>query len=125
MTLQDHVFKWSCDFMEGRSSMYETILPDLVATDILVVEMFLIYNLTTHDHTCRRVAYLYEWKLFIVSHHLAKSGGYKSCGSRDTLDLVFHMTLQDRVIKGPCDVMEGISSLYTPNLPSLLPTGIV
>ena len=40
--------------------------------------------------------------------HLAKFGGHRSFGSRDITDL-FHVTLQDHVIKEPCEFMDGSS----------------
>ena len=49
--------------------------------------------------------------LFIISHHLAKSGGH----SIMVIEIyIFHMTLQDHVIKGPCDF-----TVY-PTLPLLI-----
>ena len=38
-TMEDYVIKESCDFMEGSSSLYVTTLPDMVAIDIVVVEI--------------------------------------------------------------------------------------
>ena len=38
---------------------------------------------------------------------------------------MFHMTLQNHVIKGPCDFMEESSSLYIPTLPNSVATDIV
>ena len=61
----------------------------------------------------------------MVSHHLAKFGGHCPLGSRDITDLIFHVTLQDHVIKEPCDFMGGSSSLYIPNQPSLVVISIV
>ena len=37
--MEDYVIKESCDFMEGSSSLYVTTLPDIVAIDIVVVEI--------------------------------------------------------------------------------------
>ena len=42
--------------------------------------------------------WLYGWKLVIVSHHLAKFGGHRLCGSR--VISLFHVTLLDHIIKG-------------------------
>ena len=50
-------------------------------------------------------------KPVIVTHHLAKFNGHRSCGSRD-MYLICDVALQDRVIEGPCDFMEGSTSLY-------------
>ena len=60
-----------------------------------------------------------------LSRHLSKFGEHRPCGSRDRKDRVFHVTLQGHMIKGPCDFMEGSSSLSIPTLPSLLVTDIV
>lgn len=61
----------------------------------------------------------------MVSHHLSKFGDHCPFGSRDIIDLIFHATLKDHVIKEPCDFMGGSSSLYIPNLQSLVVIGIV
>ena len=42
VSLQNRVIEGSRNFMSGSSSWYITILSSLVATDILVVEMFLV-----------------------------------------------------------------------------------
>ena len=46
------MIKGSCDFMERSPSLYLTTISGLVAIDIVVLEikMFLIYNVTLHDH---------------------------------------------------------------------------
>ena len=54
-----------------------------------------------------------------------KFSDHKLCNSRDITDLIFHVTLYHHVIKEPCDLMEGNSSLYKPTLPSLVAIGIV
>ena len=71
MTLQVHVIKRSCEFMEGSA------LSGLVTT-------------------CSKDFWPYGWKLLIVPHHLAKFGGHKPCGNRDIKDLNFHVTLNDQ-----------------------------
>ena len=72
MTLQDHLNKGSCDFME---LLYITILPGLPNLVVLGLEVV-----------------------------------------DDVTDIIFHVTWQDHVIKGPLDLMEGRSSLYIPIL---------
>ena len=42
--LHDHVFEGSCDFMGGISSFHVTNLLSLLATYMVVVETFLIYQ---------------------------------------------------------------------------------
>ena len=50
MNLQHHVFKGSCDLMEGSSSLIVVTLPGSVAIGIVVVEItFLIYHLASRD----------------------------------------------------------------------------
>ena len=65
------------------------------------------------------------WKLLLLSHHLAKFGDHRPCCSRDITDLLFHVTLQDDVIKGLCEFMVGSSKLYIPTLLCLVATNIV
>ena len=61
----------------------------------------------------------------LVSHQFAKFRGHRSCGSSDTAAKIFYVILQDCVIKGSGDFMEGNSSLYIPTLPKLIGTDIV
>ena len=51
MTLQNHMFKGSCDFMERRVSLLVTTLSSLVAVNILVVViMYLIFHVILQEH---------------------------------------------------------------------------
>ena len=75
--------------------------------------MILIYHVTSSDHVFKWVVLIYGWKLLIISHRLARFDGHRSCGSRGKTDLTFHVTLQDHLIKGPRDFMEGSSSLLS------------
>ena len=59
------------------------------------------------------------------SKYLAKFGGHSPCYSRDIIDPVFHVTLQEHVIKGLCEFLKQSSLLYIPTLPSLVGIGIV
>ena len=61
----------------------------------------------------------------MVFHHLRKFSGHRLCCRSDITYLVFHVILQDHVIKGLCKFMEGNSSMYIPTLPSLVVTSIV
>ena len=54
----------------------------------------------------------------------SKFGGYGPCG-RSITDPIFHVTLQDHVIEGPCDFREGTSPLYTLTMQSSVAIGIV
>ena len=44
-----------------------------------------------------------------MNYHLVKFGGHRHCGSKAII-LVSHMTLQDYVIKGSCDLIGKSSS---------------
>ena len=49
--LQNHVIEGSCNFMNGSSSMYVTILPSLLAIGIVVLEIFLVCHVVyNHFH---------------------------------------------------------------------------
>ena len=50
----------------------------------------------------------------MVSHHFVKFRGHKPCGSSDTVAKIFYVALQDHVIKGSGDFIEGNYSLYFP-----------
>ena len=57
VNLQNHTFKWSFEFMEGRSSLNIITLPGLVAIDIVVVEiMFLIYHMESRNHVLKALS---------------------------------------------------------------------
>ena len=60
-----------------------------------------------------------------MSYHLAKFGGHRHCCSRDITGLMLHVTLQNHVIKGLYEFMEGSFSLYISTLPNLVATGTV
>ena len=61
----------------------------------------------------------------MATHHLAKSNGQRSFGSRDITYIIYQVTLQDHMIKKFCDFIEGSSSLYRTILPSLIAIVIV
>ena len=72
-------------------------------------DIFLIYHITSHMTTCSK-----GWvEAPHVSHHFAE------------FNLRFLINLQDHVIKGSCDFVQGTSSLYTPTLPNLVAAGFV
>ena len=52
-TLQDYVVKGFAVFMEGNSSLSVTTPPDLVTLDIVVVEIFLIFQVASRDHVSK------------------------------------------------------------------------
>ena len=47
----------------------------------------------------------------MVSHHHAKLGAHRHCGSGDTMNLVCQVISKYYVIKGSCDLMGGSPSL--------------
>ena len=47
------------------------------------------------------------------------------CGSSDAAAKILYMTLQDHVIIGSGDFIEGKSSLYIPTLPKLIAIAVV
>ena len=51
--------------------------------------------------------------------------GQRPCGSRDITDLICHVKLQDHLIKGSYDFMEGSSLLYVTIMPSFVTVAIV
>ena len=86
-----------------------------------------VFNLS-RDFTWPRVqsdAWLNGLKFMIVTHHFAKRCGHTRCGSSDTAVKIVYMTLQDHVIEGSGDFMEGQSSLYIPTLPKLIAIDIM
>ena len=55
----------------------------------------------------------------------AKFCDHSPCGSSDTAAKIVYVTLQDHVIKGSGDFMEGNASLYIPTLPKLIAIDVV
>ena len=82
----------------------------------------------SHDLTwpfVQRSVWLNGWKFLLVSHHLTKFTGHRSCGSSDTLTKIFYVTLQGHMIKGSGDFIRGNSSFYRPSLPKLIVIAVV
>ena len=52
-------------------------------------------------------------------------GVHKQSGRRDIMIFVCDVTLQDHVIKGSCDFIDGSTFWQVATLPSLVATGIV
>ena len=71
------------------------------------------------------IVWLNGLNFLIVSHHFAKFGGHRLCGGSDTTAKIIYKTLQDHMIKGYGDFVEGNSSLYFPTLPKLVAIDIV
>ena len=59
----------------------------------------------------------------VRSHHPAKFGGQRHCGSRYKMVLVCHVILQDHVIKGLCDFMGSSQSRSVTILLNLVAIG--
>ena len=87
--------------------------------------MFLIYHVTSRDHVFKELCWINGLKFLIVSHHFAKLCGHRPCRSSDTAAKIVYMTLQDHVIKGSSDFMEGNSPMYIPTLWNLTAIDIV
>ena len=75
--------------------------------------------------SAQRVVWRNGLQFLIKSHHFAKFRGHRPCGSSDTAAKIFYVTLQDYMIKGSADFMEGNSSLYIPTQPILMVIDIV
>ena len=60
--------------------MYVTILPSLLAISTLVVNMFLVSHMISQKHVTKGSC---DFRLepFIKTHHPAKSGDHRHCGS--------------------------------------------
>ena len=67
-------------------------------------KMFSDFHVTSCNH-------LFKW-LTSKGHHFAKFSGHRPCGSSDTAATTIYVILQDHVIKGSGNFMEGNSSLY-------------
>ena len=78
--------------MEGSSSLY-----------VVVFNL----SLELRQPHVQRVVWHNGLKFLVVRHHLAKGGGIRPCGSSDTGAKMLSLSLQDYVIKGSGDFMEG------------------
>ena len=75
--------------------------------------------------TCLKTCMTLWVKVLHIKPPSCQFGCQRTCDSRDITDLIFHVTMQDRVIKGLCDFMEGDSSFYIYTLSSLVAIGVV
>ena len=57
------------------------------------------------DHVIKESMWLYGQEPIKVNYHLAKFGGHWQRSCADIMILIYHMILQDLVIKGSCDFM--------------------
>ena len=60
-----------------------------------------------------------------VSYNSVKFGCHKHSGGRNIMLLVCHVVSIDRVIKEPCDFIDGSPSWYVTTLPDLVSMRIV
>ena len=60
-----------------------------------------------------------------MSYHPAKFRGHNHSGSEVIRNLVFHVILQDHVVKGSCDFMGESPSWQVTTLQNLVTIGIV
>ena len=74
MVSKNHAIKGSCDFIGRRPSRYVTVLPSLLAKDIVVVEMFLLCHMIWYDHLIK--------ESYDFTPHPATFGSYRYSGSR-------------------------------------------
>ena len=62
----------------------------------------------------------YRQKPIKISYHPANFTRHRHCSSGDIMVIVYHVILQDHVIKGSCDVMDRSPSRWVTILPSLV-----
>ena len=74
-----------------------TILPSLVAIDVVVVEKLVCRVISGHDNLWARAQQ--------GNYYLAKFGDHRHCVSGYIMILVCHVTSQDHLIKGSCEFM--------------------
>ena len=86
---------------------------------------FLIQHVTSHDHVFRGLCDLNRLKFLLASHIFTMLSGHRPCGISDTAAKIIYVTLQDHVIKGSGDFMEGNSFLYIPTQSKLMAIDIV
>ena len=82
LTLQDHVIKGFCDFIEGSPSLYRTNMPSLVAVVTVIVKItYLICQVNLQD------------------------GGHRHCGNGDVL--IYHVASHHNMFKGLSNFVGG------------------
>ena len=83
VTSQNQVIEGSRNFIDGSSSMYVTNLPNLVATGIVIVEMFLVCHVILTDYVIKGSFSVWIERLSKVCHQHVKVGGHRHCVSLD------------------------------------------
>ena len=86
--------------------------------------MFLIHCVPSRDNVFKGLCDFMSWS-FLQQVTTSPTSVAIGCGSSDTAAKIFYVTLQDYVIKGSGDFMEGNSSLHIPILPKLIVIDIV
>ena len=113
---KDHIFKILCDLMVEAHHSKLTPCRGLVVVEIKHSQRpcgnrdkaYLTFHVTSvFTGLCNSRCGI----LLIVTHHLTKFGSHRPCGSKDTTDLMFLVSLQNHRIKGIYNFMEGSSSL--------------
>ena len=79
-------------------------------------------HVTTHLKSYN--VWIYGWKPLLVSHHFAMFGDHWSSGNEDKKYLICHVTSQNHLIEGRCNLISGSSSKYVTTLPSLVAINI-
>ena len=132
MILQDHIIKGPCEFM-GRSPSRLSYHPAKFGShwDCQVWQPQATWQQTYNGYLscdlarkCNQNIRLYGLQPLKVCHHSSKFGAHRGCESGDIMVLVCDMILQDHVIKGSCDFMDGRPWQVT-TLPRLVAIGIV
>ena len=101
---QEQVIKEFYDFMRGSSLLSVTTLTGLVAIGIMVVEIYFWFITWCPVNTCSMSCVI----LCVEASHCKSPLQVKFgvvelsllCASKDIKDLIFHLTLQDHLIKG-------------------------
>ena len=80
--------------------------------------------MTSWEHVLKGLCDSMGW-CFYISHHFATFSSHEPCGSSNAAAKIVYRTLEDLMIKGSGDFMEGKLSLYIPTLPILITIDIV
>ena len=98
---QSYVIEGSCNSMSGRYSWCATKLTSQVAISVVAMEVLFFEFVTwSRKASDQRFVWFYGWKPFVSSFH-------KHFDCRDVTVLVFHVILQNHVIKMSCDSLCG------------------
>ena len=108
--------------VKGHANLWISAPISLVTIDIVVVEMFLIYHVTSYKHMYKRLCELMggspSWWVTTLPH----LRGNWSSASEDMKYLIRHVISQNHLIQGSGNIMSGS---YVTTLPRLMAIGIV